>query len=161
MKKLTLLDVPYNGKNRTDYLNLLVEKILALPLSKETKKILSLNLPYYEQGYSKQSLLFLILDKGIIYRRDDEKPTDWSNNFTISEYSNEMKIFKKINITADMVKKTFSEVNNFLKGSHFKIKKGTYEVFAPEKFWLISYESKKHNKNTKSEREKLLETANK
>ena len=160
-EKIGLMSVPY-GSGGIHYVRSLEEKILQLPISEETQKVLNLKLTMDRQHpaefkiYKKEeTFLFLILDRGVI-TLNPEKPGDWTNNFTIGESSEEMKIFKKNNITADAVKKAFSEVNDFLEGFSFIIDKCRYEIGTKEKFWFVCYSSEAHNKSMQEQFEKMM-----
>lgn len=160
-EKIGLTSILYKDVTRIDYIKALENKIINLPISKTTKEILSLKLKVNIGTVEKPTLtlqatfLFLILDRGVI-TLNPEKPGDWTNNFTISESSEEMKIFKKNNITADMIKKAFSEVNDFLEGFSFIIEKCRYEIGTKEKFWFICYSSETHNKSMREQFEKIM-----
>lgn len=165
-EKIGLMSVPY-GSGGIHYVRSLEEKISQLPLSKETQKILSLKLPKDRQQpteftiYKKEeTFLFLILDRGVI-TLNPKKPGDWTNNFTISESSEEMEIFKKNKVSVDMIKKAFSEVNNFLKGFSFIIDTGQYEIGKKEKYWFICYSSETYNKSMQKQVKKMMKTIKK
>lgn len=166
IQKIGLLSIPYKNTTRTEYIKALEANIMNLPITKTTKDILSLKLPVdigtidNPKRTKEETFLFLILDRGIIMH-NYKKPGAWTNNFTISESSGEMKIFKKNKITADMIKEAFSEVNGFLDGFSFIIEKCRYEIGVKEKFWFICYNSNSFNKFQKKQIEKLMKPTKK
>ena len=134
MDKVSLHSVPWQDMSRLNFLGSLEKAIFEkTPIELQTRIILGRRLPYGdEKDGTHASLLFQMLDKGVIYRTDKE-PGDWTNDYILwlADVGNYLAPFE---VTEVEVIKAFEEVNQYLDGFGF--------VFAKvDHAWLFYYVS--------------------
>lgn len=151
-EKISLLSIDWKGKNRNEYLKLLEKAIFALPLKLGTSLVLSTLISNGElENEQEETLLYRMLDKGVIYRGDDCAPGDWSNSLDIW-----LEGIKKINSENELfidearINQVFADVNQYLDGFSFMLGVVSHA-------WLFTYISKRFQDDLEKHMEQLID----
>ncbi len=137
MQKITIHSVPSEDQSRHDFLVALEKLILKQELSQSTATILSIR----TLSTNQKSLLFRLLDKGVIYRIGDTTG-DWSKGFSMNMDEVATYFIDPYSITVTDIEKAFEEVNKYLEGFNFLIA-------ATDTEWSLWYSSDSFNKSAK------------
>ena len=145
-ERISLESIPWQNVKRQDFLLALQDAILQLPLKGETKRLLSVTFAYDDfLGNRKKSLLFYMLDKGVIYQKDIV-PSDWSNSLDIWM---EDSFFSQNSITEEEVIAAFEDVNQYLEGFGFVLGIASHA-------WIFGYVSEAFQISTAEQMAKLF-----